>query len=256
MTLLIAQHLREHFRYIGQQSRHFKCIDSENLTLLMSSNKSYSANYILGITSPDDKETRARIIEKATNLKAIPFTWFSFPIEPLLITELIAAGLKHLAPLTGISYDLGHQQPFLLPASPLKISIANNVTNFKNFLSIFERTWNHPTGYGEFFFGNLANSKRFIPFITHRDDEPVGSCVVDIQDDIAGCYWDCVLPSYRNQGIGTFMVQQRLNFAQENNCKTVVAQCLNSSLNIYLNLGFQKICDMALFRYTKTKTLS
>lgn len=66
---------------------------------------------------------------------------------------------------------------------------------------------------------------------------------------IAGCYWDCVLSDYRKQGIGRFMVQQRLKFSQEKGCMTVVAQCLNASLNIYLNMGFQKICDMALFRY-------
>ena len=39
----------------------------------------------------------------------------------------------------------------------------------------------------------------------------------------------------RNQGLGRLMVQARLKLAQEKGCKT---------------LGFQRICDMALFRYS------
>ncbi|OJX09817.1 MAG: hypothetical protein BGO77_00045 [Caedibacter sp. 37-49] len=204
----------------------------------------------MGITSLEDNETRAQILEKAINLKAIPVTWFSYPIDPLLIANLTSAGLKHFAPLTGVFYDLRQEQPYFLVSPHLKLSIAKDVTYFKDFLFIFEQTWNHPQGYGEFFFKNLLNSTRFIPFVLRHNDTPVGACVLDIQNEIAGCYWDCVLPAYRNQGIGRLMVQARLKLAQERGCKNVVAQCLPSSLNVYTNLGFQRACDMALFRYS------
>lgn len=250
MDYLITQHLREHFRFISQQNPNLTCLDVKDLSLIYSSGKPFSANYLLGITPADDLETYAHLIEQAVSLNALPLTWFSYPADPTLMTLLESAGLKKIAPLTGIFYDLKQLQRS--PASPFKISIAKDVTHFKDFLFVFEQTWNYPSGYGDFFFCNLLNTKRFIPFITYQNEQPVGICALDIQEETAGCYWDCVLPDYRQQGIGQFMIQHRLRYAQENGCHTVVAQCLPSSLNLYLKLGFQKACEMALFRYARS----
>lgn len=251
MDKIVTQHIRECFRVIGHQNPLMKCIETENLTLLASLKKEYRGNYILGASPPEDKDTRTKIIATAHDLQAIPFTWFSYPLNETLITELSSAGLKQLAPLTGVSYDLRQEQPsYPFLAASLKMTPVKSATNFEKFLTIFEKTWNYPKGYGEFFFSNLFKSERFTFFLTHRDEEPIGICVLDIQEEIAGCYWDCVLPDYRKQGIGTFMVHHRLRYAQEKGCTTVVAQCLNSSVNVYSSLGFQKVCDMALFRYS------
>lgn len=248
MEHVVAQHLREHFCYIGQQEN-FKCVHDKDLTLLVSLKTDFPAHYIVGISPSQDQEARAHLIEKALNLKAIPLTWFSYPMDQSLDTELTSKGFKHLAPVTGISFDL--RQRILSPSLPssLKMSAIKSIADFKKFFSIFEKTWDYPEGYGEFFLGDLLMSERFTFFLAYKDKEPVGISVLDIQGKIAGCYWDCVLPAYRQQGIGRFMVHQRLQMAQENGCTTVVAQCLHSSLNLYLNLGFQKSCKMALFRY-------
>ena len=140
MDYLIAYHLREHFRYIGNQNPFLNCIDVKDLTFLVSLKRQYPTNYFVGVTSPEDNKTLIQILEKTINLKAISFTWFSYPMDPYLLANLTSAGLKHLAPLTGVFYDLRQEQTQPALSPHLKLSIAKDVTHFKDFVFIFEQT--------------------------------------------------------------------------------------------------------------------
>lgn len=84
-------------------------------------------------------------------------------------------------------------------------------------------------------------------FLVTLNDEIVGTCGIYIQDNVAGFYSDGVLPMYRNQGIGTQMVLERIKMAKQLECKYIVAHCMKPSVNLYKRLGFQILGNLYLY---------
>lgn len=109
----------------------------------------------------------------------------------------------------------------------------------------------HNIGVVSTFFRGLSNydyensGLRF--FLVTLNDEIVGTCGIYIQDNVAGFYSDGVLPMYRNQGIGTQMVLERIKMAKQLECKYIVAHCMKPSVNLYKRLGFQMLGNLYLY---------
>ncbi|WP_341807778.1 GNAT family N-acetyltransferase [Wolbachia endosymbiont (group E) of Neria commutata] len=109
----------------------------------------------------------------------------------------------------------------------------------------------HNIGVVSTFFRGLSNydyensGLRF--FLVTLNDEIVGTCGIYIQDNVAGFYSDGVLPMYRNQGIGTQMVLERIKLAKQLECKYIVAHCMKPSVNLYKRLGFQMLGNLYLY---------
>ncbi|WP_339045773.1 GNAT family N-acetyltransferase [Candidatus Mesenet endosymbiont of Agriotes lineatus] len=92
---------------------------------------------------------------------------------------------------------------------------------------------------------NQASKLKF--FLVKLNDKTVGTCGIYIEDEIAGFYSDGVLPMYRNQGIATEMVMQRIKIAQQHCCKYVIAHCMKSSVNLYKRVGFKMLGNLHLY---------
>ncbi|MCU7611362.1 GNAT family N-acetyltransferase [Anaplasma capra] len=85
-------------------------------------------------------------------------------------------------------------------------------------------------------------------FLTKLHGATVGLCGMYIHDQVVGLYSDGVLPEYRNMGIASDMVSQRLEMAREQyGCRYAVAQCMKQSLGVYGRLGFRITGNLSLY---------
>ncbi|OEY86977.1 GNAT family N-acetyltransferase [Wolbachia pipientis] len=143
---------------------------------------------------------------------------------------------------------------YLLPADTipnLKLITVNSNQLLEQLDLYTSRIFYHRSGIVSTFFRGLPNcSTQLKFFLVSLDDKIVGTCGIYIQDNVVGFYSDGVLPIYRNQGIGTQMVLERIKIAQESKCQYAVAHCMKPSVNLYKRLGFQVLGN--LYLYTST----
>jgi GNAT superfamily N-acetyltransferase len=253
LDFAIAIHLREVLRYIADISHlDFKVAGGY---LALTTNKEMPGfNYIAGIG-----ENAGDFIPLLDHLKqhTRSFTWFSYPLTPFLDKVLTQQGLIKVSPLVCVAYDLTQE------LNPIEANIEANtdfevipVTNaslFREWCQIIATTWNRTIDVTLRFYQGLNPEQninsRMQFFLVRKDQRFVGCSLIDIQEDIAGGYWACVLPEFRRQGIGRLMVEKSIAMAKAQGCSLIVAQCVDSSLNICQQSGFKKSGSMALYRF-------
>ncbi|MDD9331610.1 MAG: GNAT family N-acetyltransferase [Wolbachia sp.] len=137
----------------------------------------------------------------------------------------------------------------IMPNLKLKIIDSNQLLEQLDLYT--SKIFYHDIGIVSTFFRGLSDYNyensglRF--FLVMLNDEVVGTCGIYIQDGVAGFYSDGVLPIYRNQGVGTQMVLERIKMAQHLKCKYIVAHCMKPSVNLYKRLGFKMIGNLYLY---------
>ena len=249
----ISSHLREVFRYVAQKSG-LPVASHGSFITITHSYSDFGVNYILGAGVPQTSEDYKALLAPFVDPK-LSFIWFSGPSTKNLGEKLHGHGLRHIGPLTGLSLDL-ENDPIPAFIYPLDLEIVPVTTTdlFQEWCDIHARTWNKSSEVTNLFFKGLQPTphleERCFLFLAKFRDSFVGCSLLDVQGQKAGFYWDSVLPEYRNKGLGTAMIHHRIAVAKQKGCSSVVAQCLNSSLPLYLKTGFKKYSDMALFKGT------
>ncbi|ASI47497.1 MAG: GNAT family N-acetyltransferase [Anaplasma ovis] len=85
-------------------------------------------------------------------------------------------------------------------------------------------------------------------FLAKLHGATVGLCGMYVRNQVVGLYSDGVLPEYRNMGIASDMVLQRLEMARElYRCRYAVAQCVRQSVDLYRRLGFRMTGNLSLY---------
>ena len=85
-------------------------------------------------------------------------------------------------------------------------------------------------------------------FLVKYNNIKVGICGMYVKDKVVGFYSDGVLPEYRNKGIASQMVLERIKIAKkEYNCNYAIAQCMKPSVNLYKRLGFKMLGSLSLY---------
>ncbi|WP_041651267.1 GNAT family N-acetyltransferase [Anaplasma centrale] len=85
-------------------------------------------------------------------------------------------------------------------------------------------------------------------FLAKLHGATVGLCGMYVRNQVVGLYSDGVLPEYRNMGIASDMVLQRLEMARElHRCRYAVAQCVEQSVGVYSRLGFRMTGNLSLY---------
>ncbi|WP_240366693.1 GNAT family N-acetyltransferase [Anaplasma marginale] len=85
-------------------------------------------------------------------------------------------------------------------------------------------------------------------FLAKLHGATVGLCGMYVRNQVVGLYSDGVLPEYRNMGIASDMVLQRLEMARElYRCRYAVAQCVKRSVDLYCRLGFRMTGNLSLY---------
>ncbi len=245
----ITSHLRDTFRYVTQKSR-LQVTSYGSFVTITSSCPEIGVHYVLGVGVPQTAVDYEKLLDPFLHPRKLPLVWFSGPYIESLAQNLEERGLIQVGSLAGLSLDLAK---YVFSAVDIEIIPVATEELFQKWCDIHARTWNKSCEVTDLFFKGLnpiSNQEgRCFLFLAKFQDIFVGCSLLDIQGEQAGCYWDCVLPEYRGRGIGTAMVHHRVNQAAEKGCASIVAQCLNSSLPLYLKAGFEKKVDMAVFRW-------
>ena len=247
--LVSAAHLREAFRYVAVVSD-LELREEGGYIALITHEEDRGGNYIVGVG--EDPPNYLPLLNHFKK-RDIPFAWFSYPHTSALESQLRAQGLSPIAPLTNVVCDLKQSLPQQIKQSNLSFVSVTTAALFKIWCEINATVWNRSLVLTKRFYRGLCTAfnqeSRMQLFLIQHGTDYAGCSLIDIQGDVAGCYWDCVLSDYRKQGIGLQMVYQRQDIAKSLGCSLIVAQCLDTSLGLYLKAGFAKGAPLALYRY-------
>ncbi len=75
------------------------------------------------------------------------------------------------------------------------------------------------------------------------------SSIVSIANNQGGVYWGSVLPNFRKQGIGTALVEHRMNTAKKLGYTSIVAHNMTPSLGLCKRLGFEQVGGLPLYMW-------
>lgn len=248
LNLTSAIHLREVFRFIAQASK--LCVKKANDYISITTDiKTPGGNYILGVG--EESTDYQRFLDHFKREK-LPFIWFSYPLTLTLDDSLKSYGLVPISSLTHVICNLKQSLPFRIKDPNLSLVPVEGRDLFKVWKEINASVWNRSLEVTRRFYEGLdPDTPQESPirmFLVRRGQDYVGCSLMYVQDDIAGCYWDSVLPPYRHQGVGIKMIYHRQEIAKSLGCSFMVAQCLGTSLGLYLKAGFSKGSSLALYR--------
>ncbi|ARN84260.1 hypothetical protein GQ61_01685 [Candidatus Nucleicultrix amoebiphila FS5] len=245
-----GRHLVDHFRYIATSSHQLEFQEKGNFIAISSREGPKGGNYILGV---GEDKTEFQYFIETFKQKKCSFTWFSTPLTPQLEMTLQAFGLEKANELIGLSFNLDNFVNVTQPSDDIRIKEVRSTEDFVHWCTVHATVWNksleNTLSFFQGFHLNLDKPEIVRLFVSEMNGHCVGSSALYMQDDIAGCYWGAVLPDYRKKGLATLMLEKRLQVAQAQGCKKVVAQCLPSSKKIFQKSGFLHECDFALYRY-------
>jgi hypothetical protein len=247
LNFMSAIHLRGMFQYIAQVSELEQAQAGEYFSLITNP-KEKGLNFISGMG--ENQADYMPLIERFKK-RNIPYLWFSYPLTPTLDVCLREQGLAPIMPITNVIYDLKNELPQRPQQSNLSFIPVTTSSLFKIWCEIYASVSNLSLGLTQHFYKGVSPTpnvdSRMQLFLIRKNKDYVGSSLIDIQNDIAGCYGDRVLPEHREQGIDSKMVYHRQELAKLLGCSFIVAQCLDSSLGVYLKAGFQKGSPLALY---------
>ncbi|MDG7055917.1 MAG: GNAT family N-acetyltransferase [Wolbachia endosymbiont of Meromenopon meropis] len=246
---LIIRNLKDYMLYAANLSQWEVHSEFANITFIINGTKESLFNFVFCGEQCDELS-----IEKTLNyLRArnIEATWV---MDSHVKTNgiLKKCNVKHISTP---KKALLNMQNYLLPSDiipNLRLNIVNNHNLLEQLDLCTSKIFHHNVGIVSTFFRGLSsidnnkNSKlRF--FLATLNSEIVGTCCYCIHGNIAGFYSDGVLPLYRNRGIGTQMVLERIKIIQQFRCEYVVAHCMKPSVNLYRRLGFQILGNLYLY---------
>lgn len=105
----------------------------------------------------------------------------------------------------------------------------------------------HPEGLAFDFLKPIITSSEINMFIAYHDGLPAGCAMTSFVNNQAGLYWNGVLPEFRMKGVGTALVEHRINCAKSLGYKDIISQNMATSLNLYKRLGFEQKGGLPLY---------
>ena len=105
----------------------------------------------------------------------------------------------------------------------------------------------HPEGLAFDFLKPIIKSEEIHMFIAYQNGLPAGCAMISFVNNQAGLYWNGVLPEFRMKGVGTALVEHRINCAKSLGYKDIISQNMTTSLNLYKHLGFEQMGGLPLY---------
>jgi hypothetical protein len=254
LPYVITDHLKSCIQYIGSKSG-FTVKENHNFVSVESKLNYRGFNLIAGHNNSATLTHLPGILK----LQHGSHVWFSGSYDDGIADNLISHGFTKLGPLTGVARRLDNFDTSLTTEvttkGKLTISPVINSYLFEEWTKTFNQVFGaNQEDIKQFFKGFSKDNfkdKKFILLLAKLDDKPVGVSILYITDKIAGCYYGGVIPEVRKQGIGTSLTIERMKFAKTIGCDMIVAQCLNTSLNIFLSLEFKPYNELNFAALTK-----
>ncbi|WP_253299890.1 GNAT family N-acetyltransferase [Wolbachia endosymbiont of Chironomus riparius] len=236
---LVTKNLKDYMLYAANLSKWEIHDEFDDTVFIINGSREFLFNFVFCDNELSIQKTLNYL--KARNIQA---TWVYVKKRKILAKY----GIKHVS--TPKKALLNVTNYFLPPdvVPNLKLKIIDNNQLLEQLDLYTSKIFNHNIGaVSEFFRGLPNDTSKLRLFFATLNDEFIGTCGIYIQDNVAGFYSDGVLPIYRNQGIGTQMVLERIKIAQKFKCKYAVAHCMKSSINLYERLGFKMFGNLYLY---------
>jgi GNAT superfamily N-acetyltransferase len=87
----------------------------------------------------------------------------------------------------------------------------------------------------------IVTSKDYVWFVVIENSEAIAFASLKIFKNKVKFINSYVTEPYRRKGIHTKFINERLKWCKENEVKLIEVDCLNSSLQQYLKLGFKEV---------------
>jgi ribosomal protein S18 acetylase RimI-like enzyme len=87
-------------------------------------------------------------------------------------------------------------------------------------------------------------------FAINKDGRTAATGLLFISEQTAGLYSISVLPRFRGLGLGKFMTQSLMNFAQKRGCRAAILQSSIDGCGLYQRLGFRQTGFSPVYKYT------
>ncbi len=129
----------------------------------------------------------------------------------------------------------------------VEIRCVENADDLLAFDKVTSAVFSHQEKLAFNFLNPVLKHSKIRLFLASLNEQPVGCAMLSLVNNQAGLYWIGVLADFRKQGIGRALVEYRMNIAKELGCKTVIAQNMTPSLNLYKNLGFEQMGGLPLY---------
>jgi hypothetical protein len=247
LPYIITDHLKNCVQHIGTKSG-FIVKKLHNFVSVESKLNYRGFNLIVG---HNDSSTPAHLPD-ILQLQNSSHVWFSGSYDEKITDIFADKGFTKLGPLTGVARRLDNFDTSLTTEvttkGKLTILPVINTDLYEEWTLAFNQVFGvNQEDVKQYFSGFSKDNfkdKTFILLLAKLDDKPVGVSILYITDNIAGCYYGGVIPEVRKQGIGTAMAIERMKFAKTIGCDMIVAQCLSTSLNVFLSLGFKSYNEL------------
>ncbi|ABD44637.1 acetyltransferase, GNAT family [Ehrlichia chaffeensis str. Arkansas] len=226
----------------------------QNITLTINNSKSSLLNFAFhdSTTNECNEEAVKEVIQflKKRNIDA---TW---PVDSHMKKLKMTLEKLGLISVSLPKKALANIENYIMPPTKgpnITLDIVNNKEKLLELDDIALRVFYSQKNEVATFLRGLANhhdinNSKLKFFLTKCDNIKVGICGMYVQDKVVGFYSDGVLPEYRNKGIASQMVLERIKIAKNQyNCSYAVAQCMKPSVNLYKRLGFKMLGSLSLY---------
>ncbi|QLK56704.1 GNAT family N-acetyltransferase [Ehrlichia ruminantium] len=253
ISSLVIDNLKNYFTYVVKISK-LESHNFENIILILNNQHSSLLNFAFHDTTTTDCNEEA-IIEVLEFLKQrkTEVTWAVDSHMKKLKSTLEKLGV------VGVSFPkkaIVNIENYIIPNIPnlpITLDLVDNEAKLFELDNIALRVFHSAPGEVRTFFKGLANYYDIIDprikfFLVKYNNVKVGICGMYVQDKVVGFYSDGILPEYRNQGIASQMVLERIKIAKKQYaCKYAIAQCMKPSVNLYRRLGFKMLGNLSLY---------
>lgn len=96
-----------------------------------------------------------------------------------------------------------------------------------------------------------ARPRRAWALVANLRATPVGYSLVLLDEGVAGIYWVGVIKRHRRQGIGSAMTRAAMEFARQREYHYAILQASGEGESVYRRLGFEEVCRMSLWYYSR-----
>jgi predicted GNAT family acetyltransferase len=87
----------------------------------------------------------------------------------------------------------------------------------------------------------IVTSKNYVWFVVFENGETIAFASLKVFKNKVKFVNSYVTESYRKKGIHATLISERIKWCNENGIKIIEVDCLDSSLQQYLNIGFKEV---------------
>jgi len=140
--------------------------------------------------------------------------------------------------------------PYQSPQEEIQIKLMTSEEDLEILDVLCQDAYEHEKNLAKKMFKGIITQtpeeSRVYMFLAYWQGEPVGKAALVTCDNLAGLYWDSVLPPFRRRGIATALIRTRLEVARMLGYTEAIVQTRTPAFSCYQRLGF-KLCGSLPF---------